>query len=169
MLGSETLLPAGHSPAVSLACIVLYTAACAVFLPLPSEAPMFLFPELSRVAVLLACAAGKGAGSAVVFASGRRLSRSAFFTAALGRLGIARIWARLVRWSGRIVATYGLPGFVVLQSVPGMPMRAPIYAVSLLGVAIAPFAIAVGVGTLLRNTLVYAFGMGLLRLLGVTT
>jgi len=145
----------------SIVFIFLYEAACAIFLPLPSEAPMFLFPDLSRVTVLAICAAGKGCGAYVVFRSGDRLRESRLFRAVLRALSLEAVWLRLVDWAARFMKSYGFVGFLFVQSTPGMPMRSAVYSASLLGVTPAKFAVGVGVGTIVRNLLVYGGYRGL--------
>jgi membrane protein YqaA with SNARE-associated domain len=54
----------------SVTIIFVYSFGCAIFSPLPSEAPMFLFPELSRFTVLVSCALGKSSGAYLVLISG---------------------------------------------------------------------------------------------------
>jgi hypothetical protein len=144
--------------------IYLYEAACAIFLPLPSEAPMFLFPELSRATVVATCALGKGCGAYLVFRSGDRMRQSKLFRGTLHALSLEALWFRVTDWAARFMRTYGFAGFLFVQSMPGMPMRSAVYSASLLGVTPARFALGVGVGTIVRNLLVYGGYLGIVGL-----
>ena|ERR1051325_2900816 len=145
--------------------IFFYSAACAVYLPLPSEAPMFLFPEFSRLTVLLACAAGKGTGAYFVFITGSLLQQSKLYNKLLEILRLKAYWENFTNWILRIVQSYGLFGFFVFMSVPAMPMRTPIYAASVLKLRRLPFVLAVAVGTVVRNLLVYWGFLGIKSIL----
>jgi membrane protein DedA with SNARE-associated domain len=152
------------SAARALIVIYLYEAACAIFLPLPSEAPMFLFPELSRMTVLAACGLGKGCGAYLVFRSGDRIRQSRLFRRALRALSLEAVWMRLTDWAARVMRTYGFAGFLLVQSMPGMPMRSAVYSASLLGVTPAKFALGAAVGTIVRNLVVYGGYLGIVGL-----
>jgi len=147
MLDHQSLLDIGY--------IFVYEAACAIFLPLPSEAPMFLFPNLSRVTVLVASALGKGSGSYLVFISGGWFRQSSLFDKALGLLRLRSFWVKLTAWSERFMKVYGFLGFLALESIPGMPMRSAIYSSSVLGINAVEFALGAAVGTVIRCLLVY--------------
>lgn len=142
-------------PLLNIATIFIYSAACAVYLPLPSEAPMFLYPDLSRLTVLLACAAGKGAGAYFVFISGSLIQQSRPYNKLLGFLHLKDYWERFTNWVAQFIRSYGLWGFFIFMSVPAMPMRTPIYVASVLKVRRLSFVLAVMAGTIVRNTLVY--------------
>jgi membrane protein DedA with SNARE-associated domain len=148
----------------SVLLIALYEAGCAIFLPLPSEAPMFLFPELSRATVLAVCAVGKGCGAYIVLASGDRLRQSPLFHSMLRALAVERAWSRLSDWGDRFMRRYGFAGFLFVQSCPGLPMRSAIYSVSLLNITAVKFAVGVAIGGTVRNVLVYGAYLGIVGL-----
>jgi membrane protein YqaA with SNARE-associated domain len=150
---------------LDLSYIFLYSAACAIFLPLPSEAPMFLFPNLSRVTVLVVCALGKGCGAYIIFLSGDWISQSGTLNRLVKMFGLERLWIRLLAWSNRIMKSYGLVGFLMLMSLPGMPMRSAIYSFSILRINGVVFALGVAIGTVVRNSLVYFGYVGIKSLL----
>jgi len=135
--------------------ILVYEAACAIFLPLPSEAPMFLFVNLSRATVLVACALGKACGAYVVFRSGDAVRQSAFFIRMIRAVEFERVWLSMTIWSKKFMHKYGFLGFLFLMSIPGMPMRSAIYSVSMLGINALQFSIGSAAGTVIRNLLVY--------------
>lgn len=135
--------------------IFIYSAACAMYLPLPSEAPMFLYPNLSRLTVLLACAAGKGTGAYFVFISGSLIQQSRAYKKLLRFLRLESYWERFTHWVVQFLQSYGLFGFFIFMAVPAMPMRTPIYVASVLKVRRLPFVLIVMAGTIVRNTLVY--------------
>src|SRR5207248_652251 len=83
--------------------IFVYSAACSIFLPFPSEAPMFLFPELSRITVLILCSLGKGSGAYIAFISGDWLSKSDFFANLIRLLRIEHLQIKLLNWSQRFM------------------------------------------------------------------
>ena len=147
MLETQSLLDISY--------IFLYEAACAIFLPLPSEAPMFLFPNLSRVTVLIVCALGKGAGAYLVFITGDRFSQSGLFDKIIQVFRMKRLWIKLLAWSERFMRSYGFLGFLVLMSIPAMPMRSAIYSVSILEINAIQFALGSAFGTVIRCLLVY--------------
>ena len=146
-MGCRWLLDIGY--------IFFYEAACAVFLPTPSEAPMFLFPDLSRTTVVLPCALGKGTGSYIVFLTGDRFRRSRFFARTLKLLRLDGLFSRLLAISENVMATYGYLGFLFVLSIPAMPMRSAIYSVSLLRIDALKFALGAAIGTIPRNLLVW--------------
>lgn len=145
----------GYQWLLDIIFIFLYSAACAIYLPLPSEAPMFLFPHLSRITVLLFCALGKGSGAYLVFVTGNRFRQTQFFNRVVELLRIKSFWERLSVWMENFMKAYGFPGFLTLMSVPGMPMRSAIYSISFLKISSLKFASSVAVGTVVRNSLVY--------------
>ena len=144
-----------HQSLLDIGYIFVYEAACAIFLPLPSEAPMFLFPDLSRVTVLAACALGKGFGSYLVFIFGDYFSQTTLFDKVIELLRLKNFWMGLMAWSERFMKSYGFIGFLILMSLPGMPMRSAIYSVSILGINGVQFALGSAVGTVIRSLLVY--------------
>ena len=141
--------------------IFFYEAACAIFLPLPSEAPMFMFPNLSRVTVLATCAVGKTAGAWVVFIFGDRLRQSKIGATIVDVMRLRSSVEKLSHWSEKFVNSYGYLGFIFLMSTPGMPMRSTIYSVSVLKINVALFAGGVALGTIIRNSLVWGGYYGL--------
>ena len=144
-----------HDQLLDIIYIFFYSAACAIYLPLPSEAPMFLFPRLHRVTVLLICALGKGCGAALVFATGDRFRQTRFFNHVMDVLHAKAIWLKLSAWMEQIMKKWGFWGFVLLMAVPGMPMRSAIYSVSFVRINGAKFVGGVMIGTIVRNSLVY--------------
>lgn len=153
MVGS--IFCVSYTQALDVGYIFIYSAACAIFLPLPSEAPMFLFPELSRAAVLVACALGKGSGAYVVFISGDWLGKSDLFKWLTRLFRVERLWSKFLGWSQRFMKSYGFLGFLAMMSIPAMPMRSAIYSVSVLDINGVQFALGAAVGTVVRNSLVY--------------
>lgn len=143
------------SAVLDIVYIFVYEAACAIFLPLPSEAPMFLFPRLSRITVLIACALGKGFGSYIVFRSGGLLKESKAFLKFLAFIRLDSLWVRFFAWSEGVMKTYGLLGFLVFMSVPGMPMRSSIYSASMMKINAFQFSLGSAIGTIIRCSLVY--------------
>src|SRR5438067_10479410 len=147
---------------IDLIYIYLYSAACAIYLPLPSEAPMFLFPGISRLLVLLACALGKGSGAYVVFALGHRFHASPasraisnFALTVMKTLHLIRPWNWLSHKVEWLVIRYGIWGFLLTMAIPSAPMRSAIYAASLVKIDGFRLSIAVMIGTVVRNSLVY--------------
>jgi len=126
---------------------------------------MFLFPELSRITVLVACALGKGSGAYVVFISGDWLGKSDFFKGLMRLLKVERLWSRFLGWSQRFMTSYGFLGFLAFMSIPGMPMRSAIYSVSVLDINGIQFALGAAVGTIVRNSLVYFGYLGIKSLI----
>lgn len=51
--------------------------------------------------------------------------------------------------------TYGVWGFLFFMSVPFMPMRTAIYSVSMMKVNRVSLILAVAIGTIIRNSIVY--------------
>lgn len=144
----------------ALVSIFLYQLLC-TFLPSPIEAPMFMFPQLPRWSVLMTSAIGKGSGTYLFFILVDRLKQ----TRVLARIGETSnrtpIWNKLTQWSKGIVDSYGLLGFIVCQSIPGLPMRSAVYAVSLLRIKRIRFSVASAVGAVVRCMIVYASYKGL--------
>lgn len=138
--------PLAASPVRLRLAILLYTAACAVFLPTPSEAVLLLRDQVPLRDILIAAAIGKALGSLVLGQAAIGIAgwieRSRF--ARLVALSDRRR-AQLVRW--------GLPAYVVMQSVPFLPMRSSIYAYAHISRSLPRVAIGAGVGTLVRTTL----------------
>lgn len=149
---------------IAVLSILLYELVCTVT-PAPIEAPMFLFPELPRWAVLITIAIGKGCGTYLFFIIVHNLKR----TRVLARIGEARsrvpIWNKLSRWSKGIVDSYGLLGFLLIQSIPGLPMRSAVYAASLLGINAIKFSVAAAIGAVVRCLIIYGSYRGLRSLL----
>ena len=145
--------------------IFFYTAACAVLIPTPVEAPMFLFPQLSRITVLLASALGKGFGSYLIFITGDRFRKTKVFSSVIEFRLIKPVWEKLSNWSEKIIRKYGFLGFIICQGTPGLPMRSSIYSVSILGIDSFQFALGSAIGTVIRCTIVYAWYVGLKSLL----
>lgn len=152
---------------LQLGSIVFYEAACAIFLPLPSELPMFLFPRLSRVTVLAACAIGKAMGAWLVFTGSRTVVQSRWASSVKRlikfpeRMSASRIYRGGIAFSEAFIRRYGLIGFAILMAVPGMPMRTPIYAFSVLRINRISYTLTVAFGTVVRNLLVYGGYLGL--------
>lgn len=153
---------------LDLAYIYLYSAACAIYLPLPSEAPMFLFPGVPRVLVLLVCALGKGSGAYLVFAFGHRFRDSRTFqalsnasAALMKAIHVIQLWNWLSKRIESLVIRYGIWGFLLAMAIPSAPMRSAIYAASLVKIDGLRLTIAVMIGTIIRNSLVYWGYLGL--------
>jgi uncharacterized membrane protein YdjX (TVP38/TMEM64 family) len=146
--------------------IFLYELVCTIY-PAPIEAPMFLFPNRSRITVLLAAAVGKGLGSYLMFISGGRFGQSRLFNYITELRYIRPAWKRIKEWTDNIMNSYGLMGFVVCQSVPGLPMRTAIYSVSILKINPWQYAIGSGIGTIVRCLIVYGSYKGLRNILAL--
>jgi hypothetical protein len=135
--------------------IYTYAIVCGALLPTPIEAPMFLYPNLSRIAVLCACSLGKGTGSYLVFKSGAMFRRTVIFDWLTGLPLFSIVWSWLSSISDRLIQSYGWIGFVVCQATPGLPMRSAVFAVSVMEVHAFRFAIGSAIGTCLRCLIVY--------------
>jgi uncharacterized membrane protein len=140
---------------ISSSIIYIYSFTTAIYSPLPSEAPMFAFPELSRLEVLFWCALGKSSGAYTVFISGATIRESKLFNKILNFLRLTSLWSRFFEWMRSFMKTHGVWGFFLFMSIPFMPMRTAIYSVSLLEVNRLSLILAVAVGTVIRNSIVY--------------
>jgi hypothetical protein len=149
---------ASASPIRLRLAIAAYTAACAVFLPTPSEAVILLRGRVSLFDILVAAAIGKALGSLVLGQAAISIAgwidRSRF--ASLVAISDRRR-AQLTRW--------GLPAYFVMQSVPFLPMRSSIYAYAHISRSLPRVVVGAGVGTLVRTTLM----LGMLSTLNVMT
>ncbi|HRI04778.1 MAG TPA: hypothetical protein PLL77_13640 [Pyrinomonadaceae bacterium] len=146
--------------------IFLYSLATAIFSPLPSEAPMFVFPELTRPEVLIWCAAGKSTGAYVVFLSGKGLKHTKFFylvskiriillKRVVNLVLLRKLRIVIVRAVRFLLNRYGIWAFLGFMSIPLMPMRSAIYASAVTNMKHLNLILAVAVGTIIRNSLVF--------------
>ena len=135
--------------------IFVYSFSTAIYSPLPSEAPMFVFSEISRLEVLFWCAAGKSFGAYLVFIFGWRLRESDLFVYLLRKVKLQVYWIQFSHWSTELMNSYGIAGFFLLMSTPCMPMRTAIYSVSLTETSRSSLVLAVALGTIVRNSIVY--------------
>src|SRR4028119_2094470 len=87
----------------SILIVYAYSFACAIYSPLPSEAPMFLFPELSRFEVLLFSALGKATGAYIVFISGATVRQTKIFNKTLSFLRLQSLWLRFSKWTEKFM------------------------------------------------------------------
>lgn len=141
---------------MSLLTIFVYSFAGAICLPLPSEAPMFLLPELPRLLVLLACGSGKAAGCYLVFVCGERLYQLPVVGPMLRRSWQTSSGKAFARWSASILHSYGPWGYLALMALPGIPTRTATYCASVLPINKVVFTSAAAIGTIVRNALVYS-------------
>lgn len=140
---------------ISSGLVFIYAFTTAIYSPLPSEAPMFAFSELSRLEVLLLCALGKSAGAFIVFVSGTTLREAKWFNTILNFFHLRSLWIKFFEWADNFMKTYGVWGFLFFMSVPFMPMRTAIYSVSMMKVNRVSLILAVAIGTIIRNSIVY--------------
>jgi uncharacterized membrane protein YdjX (TVP38/TMEM64 family) len=141
---------------VDLFFILVYSAACSIApVPTLAEAPMFLFPRLSRATVLLTCAMGKALGALVLFVLGGWITRFHFVGGITRLLFLEGLFSRVSNFVEAFMQAYGFWAFLVSMSVPFFPMRTAIYFASVLGVNVFKFAFAVAVGTIIRNSIVF--------------
>lgn len=141
---------------IDLSFIFLYSVACAIIpLPLLAEAPMFLFPRLSRASVLITCAIGKGSGALVVLLLGGLVAPVYLGSKIVSLPLLEGIGSSIFTAVSSFMRTYGFWAFLLSMSVPFFPMRTAIYSASLLGVNPLKFALAVAFGTIIRTSLVF--------------
>lgn len=143
---------------------ILVYEVLAVVLPLPIEAPMFLFPELHRVSVALLCGVGKGLGTYLVLRSRKLLQSSGAIEYIATSRPFGKIWRRLDGWALRFGSSYGFVGFVICQGTPGLPMRGPIYSAAILGMSPIQFAVGSGLGAVSRCAIVFGTIKGIKEL-----
>jgi membrane protein YqaA with SNARE-associated domain len=134
-------------PATALS-IVAYQVACTLFWPTPSEAPLLLLGHLSLPTILTLCVVGKVVGALVILGGWTQVERFA------ARLPPPVAGAR--RWVADRLARYGFPAYVVMQSVPFMPMRTSLYVYAGLATSWRPVVLGIAVGTVARNLLMLA-------------
>lgn len=140
---------------ISVSIVYIYSFCSAIYSPLPSEAPMFLFPDLTRIEVLIFCALGKSSGAYIVFLSGSKIQQAETFLKFISFLRLQSFWLRFSTWVNEFMKTYGIWGFLFFMSVPFMPMRSAIYSVSITKTNHLYLVLAVAVGTVIRNSIVY--------------
>ena len=134
--------------------IVVYQVACTLFWPTPSEAPLLLYPRMSLVTILALCVVGKVLGAVAILVGWTHVER---FSARIpARLTGAR--DRVSRWLGR----YGFPAYLVMQSVPFMPMRTSLYVYAGLARTWRPVVLGIAVGTVVRNLLMFTLVLGVM-------
>jgi len=143
----------------ALLLIFLYEAGTAVFLPTPSEAPLFAYSWIPLGWIFVFAVAGKILGSYLIFFAGDRVKTSARFRRLAEHQRAIRA---VVSWSERFVDRYGILAIFVLLSVPGFPDTVSLYLFALVGKRPIVFALAAGLGTGVRMILVL-FGIHVIR------
>jgi hypothetical protein len=138
-------------PITALA-IVVYQVACTLFWPTPSEAPLLLYPRMPLVAILVLCTVGKVLGAVVILAGWKQVER---FSARMPAR-LAGVRDRVRHWLGR----YGFPAYLVMQSVPFMPMRTSLYVYAGLAKTWPPVLLGIAAGTVVRNLLMFGLVLG---------
>ena len=136
------------NPIVIFLYIFFYEVLCAIFWPTPSEAPLLLYPKFSLFAINVVCALGKGIGAYLV-CKGYDILEVLF-----KRLHIDRFLMVSPRVQSLILKK-GFWAYLLIQSVPFMPMRTGIYIYSF--TTRNGFFVAFGafVGTIIRNYLMF--------------
>jgi hypothetical protein len=139
------------SAALMAVSVVVYQVACTLFWPTPSEAPLLLYPQWSLVTILALCVVGKVLGAITILVGWTHMERLA--VRAPGRVVRFRDWVRdrLARW--------GFPAYLVMQSVPFMPMRTSLYVYAGVAKDWRPVVLGIAAGTVVRNLLMFGLVM----------
>ncbi len=140
---------AHRHPAVLFGAIFLYGAACAIFWPTPSEAPLLLYHRASLAWIIGVSALGKACGAYLVCRSWRLVDR---FAPALGLGGATALRDRV---RDRL-ARRGFAAYFLMQAVPFLPMRTSLYAYASLAPDWRLVVAGAAVGTVCRNLLMLA-------------
>jgi uncharacterized membrane protein YdjX (TVP38/TMEM64 family) len=140
--------------------IFLYEIGTAVFLPTPSEVPILSYSWIPLAWIFAFAVAGKIVGSYLIFFAGDRVKGTDRFRRLVAR---SRWLAAVMAWSERFVDRYGIFAVFILLSVPGFPDTVSLYLFALVSRRPVVFALAAGLGTAVRMTLVL---LGVRLLLG---
>ncbi len=140
------------NPIVIFLYIFFYEVLCAIFWPTPSEAPLLLYPRFSLFTINFVCALGKGFGAYVVCKGYDILE------VLLKRLHIAHFLMISPRVRSLILKK-GFWAYLLIQSVPFMPMRTGIYIYSFTARNSILVALGAFVGTIIRNYLMFLLVM----------
>ena len=141
--------------------VFIYNIACAIFLPTPSEAPMLLYKKVPLPIIILISAFGKGLGAYIVCRTWATLDK----TLKKFRLSFL-FWpkARIERY----IRGKGFIAYLIMQSIPFMPMRSSIYIFSYISQNGKQVAIGAIIGTILRNIIMLLlFYFGYLSIQGI--
>jgi len=128
--------------------LFIYATACAIFLPTPSEAPIFLYPKFPMTFILIISALGKGIGACIVCEWWELLDTL------LIRFKLRRLTFRKDRLE-RYIQKWGFWAYFFTQAVPFMPMRTAIYVYSYLGRNTSLVGLGAGIGTVIRMLFMY--------------
>lgn len=175
LLTAPFILRIEGDPALEILAIVLYEFVCGTVAGI-TELPMFLFPNLSRTAVVLSCCIGKGLGAYSILLFGTRIQSFSLWNRVRGygarllkRAGVLNVAERVNTRLESFVKRNGFPAYLLLMSVPFAPMRSTTYAAALLGAPPLMYAIGAAIGTAVRNLIVYyLIYFGYMRLTSIT-
>lgn len=112
-----------------LAAIVLFEIAAVLYLPFPpAESPIFLFPKLTRIEILMACAVGKGIAVFIVLTMGAGLRNLIAILLGKQRMIAVPAWGYRFTNAWREITTDwitkgGIWAFFACNAIPFMPMR----------------------------------------------
>ena len=139
--------------------ISAYTAACTVGVPLPSQAPVLLYPKVGLFVILLLSGVGRAFGVVALRLLDKRLDLN-------GRVeSVTRRVTRL-NWITTFVRRRGPLGMFAIVAVPIFPFRTPLYIVLLARPPILNALVAYVAGCGLRDIIVWLIYRGGLRLVG---
>lgn len=146
----------------ALLLVFLYEVGAAVVLPTPSELAILGQSWAPIGLILLFAVAGKTAGAYLVFFLGSRARRTERFKRLTARYAILQT---VLDHTERFVRRFGLPAIFVLLSIPGLPDTLPLYLFALVSDRPAIYAIASGLGTVVRFAVVLTgvHGVSLLK------
>jgi membrane protein YqaA with SNARE-associated domain len=131
--------------------IVIYGAACTLFWPTPSEAPLLFYPQVPLVWILALSVAGKVIGALAILAGWAQVTRLA---------GRDPQWLERLRdWVRARLARYGFLAYLAMQAVPFMPMRSSLYVYAGIARDWRPVVLGIAVGTVVRNLLMLVLFM----------
>lgn len=126
--------------------IFIYNVACAIFWPTPSEVPLLLYQKLPLPVIILVSGIGKGFGAYLVCKTWDTLDKI-----------LKKLHFNLLFWSKSRVEHYirkkGFVAYLLMQSIPFMPMRSSIYIFSYISQNSKQVAIGAAIGTIFRNLL----------------
>jgi membrane protein YqaA with SNARE-associated domain len=127
--------------------VFLYEVGAAVILPTPAELPLVSYKWLPLGWMVLFAAAGKFAGSYLVFFLGDRLKNTDRFHRWVGRYRPLQV---LMNWSERFVRRFGVFAVFLLLCIPGFPDTVSLYLFAIIGQRPVLFALAAGLATATR-------------------
>lgn len=156
------------SEPVLLALVFVYAFLAAAFLPVPTEAVLivplgFSLPwYLGFPLVIFIASLGSALGSLIALRIGYGVSRSGPVTRLLDR---SKLYHRLRTESlVAFVQRYTYVGMLIAVSLPLLPESTTFYAFSVLDDRPAAFALAAGLGTVIRLHIVFILAGGLVFL-----